>query len=81
MVELLQRSIVDGRVRLLELDRGNIRPGLAELRREGFRRFVVDLGSLLAPSFFGEALKAGIVNEEAQFVLTDLVSEKVNKTY
>ena len=43
LVELLQSQGV--KVRLLDLKRGDIRPGLAELRNRGIQNFLVDIGA------------------------------------
>ncbi len=66
----LQESGV--KVRFLELAHRNIVPDLVQLRREGATNLILDLGHHLARSFFGEALKAGLVTAESTFVLTDL---------
>ena len=52
LVELLQSQGV--KVRLLDLKRGDIRPGLADLRNRGIQNFLVDIGAEYLKLFFEE---------------------------
>ena len=52
MMESMQRQGV--KVRLLDLKRGDIRPGLARLRNDGIYNFVVDIGAEYLKLFFEE---------------------------
>ena len=51
-MELLQSQGV--KVRLLDLKRGDIRPGLAKLRNRGIQNFLVDIGAEYLKLFFEE---------------------------
>ena len=42
------------KVRLLDLKRGDIRPGLAGLRNDGINNFIVDIGAEYLKLFFEE---------------------------
>lgn len=42
------------KVRLLDLKRGDIRPGLANLRNNGIHNFIVDIGAEYLEVFFEE---------------------------
>ena len=55
LVELLQSQGV--KVRLLDLKRGDIRPGLADLRNRGIQNFLVDIGAEYLKLFFEEVRK------------------------
>ena len=55
LVELLQSQGV--KVRLLDLKRGDIRPGLADLRNRGIQKFLVDIGAEYLKLFFEEVRK------------------------
>ena len=52
MMELMQRQGV--KMRLLDMKRGDIRPGLARLRNEGIQNFIVDIGAEYLKLFFEE---------------------------
>ena len=52
LVELLQSQGV--KVRLLDLKRGDIRPGLADIRNRGIQNFLVDIGAEYLKLFFEE---------------------------
>ena len=58
MMEVLQRQGV--KVRLLDLKRGDIRPGLAHLRNDGIQNFIVDIGAEYLKLFFEEVSVAYI---------------------
>ena len=58
LVELLQSQGV--KVRLLDLKRGDIRPGLADLRNRGIQNFLVDIGAEYLKLFF-EEVKANLI--------------------
>lgn len=51
-MELMQIQGV--KVRLLDLKRGDIRPGLANLRNNGIQNFIVDIGAEYLEVFFEE---------------------------
>jgi len=51
-MELLQSQGI--KVRLLDLKRGDIRPGLADLRNRGIHNFLVDIGAEYLKLFFEE---------------------------
>lgn len=55
LMELMQSQGV--RVRLLDLKRGDIRPGLANLRNMGIENFIVDIGAEYLKVFFEEVSK------------------------
>ena len=57
LVELLQSQGV--KVRLLDLKRGDIRPGLADLRNRGIQNFLVDIGAEYLKLFFEEVRQIG----------------------
>ena len=71
VMEILQNQGV--KVNLLDLKRGDIRPGLAKLRNKGIRHFIVDIGQEYLKLFFEEAMKAGIVHEKSAFLSASLV--------
>ena len=52
LMEMLQSQGV--KVRLLDLKRGDIRPGLAQLRNRGIHNFIVDIGVEYLKVFFDE---------------------------
>ena len=52
MMELMQRQGI--KMRLLDMKRGDIRPGLARLRNEGIQNFIVDIGAEYLKLFFEE---------------------------
>ena len=52
MMELMQRKGI--KMRLLDMKRGDIRPGLARLRNEGIQNFIVDIGAEYLKLFFEE---------------------------
>ena len=70
-MEILQNQGV--KVNLLDLKRGDIRPGLAKLRNKGIQHFIVDIGQEYLKLFFEEAMKAGIVHEKSAFLSASLV--------
>lgn len=70
LMELLQSSGIN--VRLLDLKRGDIRPGLATLRNRGIKNFLVDIGDEYLELFFDQAMKAGIVHQESAFLAASL---------
>ena len=71
VMEILQNQGV--KVNLLDLKRGDIRPGLAKLRNKGIQHFIVDIGQEYLKLFFEEAMKAGIVHEKSAFLSASLV--------
>ena len=54
LMEILQNQGI--KVRLLDLKRGDIRPGLAKLRNKGIQHFVVDIGQEYLKLFFEEVI-------------------------
>ena len=67
----MQRNL-DVDVRVVELDSTDVRPDLVELRRRKVSNFIVDVGKRLIPRFFDQAMKAGIVRQDAAFIATDM---------
>ena len=53
MEELQSQGI---KIRLLDLKRGDIRPGLANLRNNGINNFIVDIGVDYLKVFFDEVI-------------------------
>ena len=47
---------------------------VSNLREEGVRHFIVDVGSVFLDNFFDQAMKAGIVHTGNSFLTATLVS-------
>lgn len=79
LLEKLQQSV--GLVHLLDLKHSDIRMDLVtNLRNEGVKFFIVDVGSNLLNNFFDQAMKSGIVHAKTSFLSSSLVNINFTST-